>query len=258
MIKTVSFAPPRAASSRSAAKAPASPRKTSPRAASGSPSPQIALEFSPLETPAPQVARKAPKTQAPKAEVAKVEAPKVPSAATKTAKAEVAAPKAAPAAPTTKAVTAKAPAAKTKAAKVEPAAPQAAPLAEAPAVAKPAATKTETGKLKGKRAYAPKDLAAQYGEKVVERPNAVPVLEAIAPKKRLSKVEREARRQLIKPDEGLRERLARATQITFKKPKSEPRGKGWKFECGRCGSTSYFQTPGGVCACGTIAVKELL
>lgn len=219
MIKTVSFAPPRAASSRSAAKAPASPRKASSRAASGSPSSQTSLDFSAPETP-PAPVKPASKV---KDKPAKAEAPK----ATAASKA-VEIPKA------------KA----TKTTPVPPSSPQ------------PTAIKSGTEKLKGKRVYAPKDLAAQYGEKVVERPTAAPVLETVAPKKRLNKAEREARRQLIKPDEGLRERLARASQVTVKKVKSEPRGKGWKFECGRCGTVSYFQTPGAVCVCGTIAIKE--
>ena len=109
--------------------------------------------------------------------------------------------------------------------------------------------------VKAKKVRVPKDLAAQYGEKTVERPVITP-LEPDAPKKRLSKAERQARHDLMKPSEGLMERLARANQISLRKPASEPRGKGWKFACGRCGAISYFQTPCGLCACGTIAVKE--
>ncbi len=110
--------------------------------------------------------------------------------------------------------------------------------------------------VKAKKVRVPKDLAAQYGEKTAIRPAVPLALEVEAPKKRLNKTERQARRDLMKPSESLMERLARANQITARKPASEPRGKGWKFQCGRCGATSYFQTPGGLCACGTIAIKE--
>lgn len=179
MIKTISFAPPRAANSGSSAKP--SPRAEKNGAASGSSSPaiQTSLDFSapePVPAPLPQVAL--PQVALPQAEV------------------------------------------------------------------------------KARKPRVPKDLALQYGEKTTTRSEIAPPVEPESPKKRLSKTEREARRALIKPSEGLLERLARANQISHRKAQSEPRGKGWKFECGRCGTTSYFQTPGGLCGCGTIAVKE--
>ncbi len=178
MIKTMSFAPPRAATSRSGAKK--APRAEKKGAASGSSSPavQTSLDFS-----APDVAPTPPPVAAPPIAVAKPE-------------------------------------------------------------------------VKARKPRVPKDLATQYGEKTTTRSEIAPPLEAESPKKRLSKTEREARRALIKPSEGLLERLARASQITPQKSKAAPRGKGWKFECGRCGATSYFETPGGLCGCGTIAVKE--
>ncbi|HEX9996494.1 MAG TPA: hypothetical protein VGB45_05065 [Abditibacterium sp.] len=210
MIKTVSFAPPRAHSSRSAA----SPRKSGGKAASGSSAPQISLSLSFDEpepiAPAPQKAEKPVKT-------AKSVAPKIEASP----KIEAAKPLKSPDAPIV-------------APKVEDA-------------AKPA--------LKARKVRAPKDFAAQYGEKIVERA-VVPVLEAETPKKRLNKEQRAARRELIKPDEGLLARLARASQVSSIKPKSEPRGKGWKFQCGRCGQTSYFPVPAALCDCGAIAIKD--
>ena len=180
MIKTVSFAPPRVATSRSSARAPRAEKKSaasgSSTSGSSSPAIQTALDFGAPEPPP------APKVAAPPIEAAKAE-------------------------------------------------------------------------VKARKPRTPKDLGTQYGAKTSARPEIAP-LEIEAPKKRLSRTEREARRALIKPNEGLLERLARASQISAAKPKSEPRGKGWKFACGRCGATSYFQTPGGLCACGTIAVKE--
>lgn len=178
MIKTMSFAPPRAATSRSGAKK--APRIEKKSAASGSSSPavQTSLDFS-----APDVASAPTPLAAPKVAVAKPE-------------------------------------------------------------------------VKARKPRVPKDLATQYGEKTTTRSEIVPPVAAESPKKRLSKTEREARRALIKPSEGLLERLARANQVSNRKPIAAPRGKGWKFECGRCGATSYFETPGGLCGCGTIAVKE--
>lgn len=127
-------------------------------------------------------------------------------------------------------------------------APEPAPVVEAPPIAPKA-------QVKARKPRVPKDLATQYGEKTTTRTEiAPPAVET--PKKRLSKTAREARRALIKPNESLLERLARASQIAPRKTKAEPRGKGWKFQCGRCGATSYFQTPGALCDCGTIAVKE--
>ncbi len=209
MIKTVSFAPPRASGSRSSAKVSGAKtvpvetlRPVNPRAASG------------------RTMSKTPKAPMQTSLELLFDAPD-----------EVVAPA-------------------TKIKAVKPAA-----KLEEPAPNAPKAEKAEAREVKAKRARVPKDLAAQYGEKAVTRAVAAPVEAEIA-KKRLSKAERQARRDLIKPSEGLMERLARANQITARKPKAEPRGKGWKFVCGRCGTTSYFETPGGLCACGTIALKE--
>lgn len=243
MIKTVSFAPPRPSGPRSGAKptgaktVPVQDLRPATRPASGRTSKaakapaQTSLEFS---FDAPDEPAVEPVEAAP---VAVVPEPKAVKKAAKTVKA---APVAAPievAAPETVAVEAPA---------IE------APAIEAPkAEAKPAKTK----EVRAKKSRVPADLAAQYGEKVVERVVAPPV-EAEIVKKRLNKIERQARRDLIKPSDDLMARLARLNQIGARKPKAEPRGKGWKFQCGRCGTTSYFETPGGLCACGAIAIKE--
>lgn len=223
MIKTVSFAPPRASGSRSNAKTsgaktvPVEALRPATRAASGrnsSKAPaQTSLELmfdspdeplavtAPLATPAVKAVKKAAKTPKP-----------TPVAIPAEIVAEV----------------------ETPALKVE----------------------AKTKEVKAKKVRVPKNLAAQYGEKTAVRPAVMPPVEVESPKKRLNKAERQARRDLMKPSEGLMERLARANQISLRKPPVEPRGKGWKFACGRCGAISYFQTPGGLCACGTIAIKE--
>ncbi len=254
MIKTVSFAPPRGADSRPSAKSggakvvPVEPlRPTNSRAASGrnpkkAPA-QTSLAFEFGEGEAAIEAPTAPPIAAPAVATPAVAAKKSISAPQTARKAGVevtVAPIAPEPAPKTAPIAKAAPVVKTVA-KTEAATGVAAP--------------TKSGEVKAKRARVPKDLAAQYGEKVVARAPVTPI-EPEAAKKRLSKVERQARRDLIRPSEDLIARLARASQISAQKPKAEPRGKGWKFQCGRCGTTSYFETPGGLCVCGTIAVKE--
>jgi hypothetical protein len=110
---------------------------------------------------------------------------------------------------------------------------------------------------KAKRVRVPENLAEQYGAKLSKRVESgitdVPTEDT--PKKRLNKAEREARKQLLRPDEGLIERLQRAANLIPAKKVVKP--KGWKFECGRCGRTTYFQTPSAdICVCGAIAVKD--
>jgi hypothetical protein len=107
-----------------------------------------------------------------------------------------------------------------------------------------------------KKAAIPENLAEQYGAKLSKRVESgkVDVPVADAPKKRLTKAEREARKQLLRPDEGLMERLQRATPVVTAKKVAKPRG--WRFECGRCGRVLHFQTPGALCECGAIAVKD--
>lgn len=129
------------------------------------------------------------------------------------------------------------------------------PEADAPEVTS-SQTKSAPKKTRVKRAIVPGNLAEQYGVKVSRRVESgqVDAPEVDAPKKRLTKVEREARNQLLRVDEGLLERLARVAAIVPAKKALKPRG--WRFDCGRCGAVSHFETPVELCACGAIAVKE--
>ena len=121
-----------------------------------------------------------------------------------------------------------------------------------PAAQKPVA------KPKTKRARVPANLAEQYGQNLSKRAESgveiVPA-EDETPKKRMTRVEREARRELMKPDDDLRARLERAHNVVSTR-KPEKRPAGWRFDCGRCGQTSYFQTGGALCRCGAVAIKE--
>jgi hypothetical protein len=226
MIKTISFAPPRSTNSRSTGKTSPAPRAAGKRASGSSiaiPA-QTSLDFS--DSPAPIEAKAEVKV------VVETPQPKI------RAKSKASAPKAEIIAPV-------------------PSASLATPVPISVATEPKIEAKPKT-EVKARKIRVPKDLAAQYGETPAKRPEIVPVLEPETPRKRLNKAERDARRQLIRPDEDLRARLARATEIVVVKPKAAPRGKGWKFECGRCGQTSYFETPGGLCSCGTIALKDRL
>ena len=239
MIKTVSFAPPRSHSSRSASQ---TSRKSGGKNASGSSAPQVSLSLS-FDEPEPIVQSIAPAPQKAEkpAKIAKTVAPKTEIAPKIKVALKIATPKT-EIAPKTK---------------IAPAKPLQTPVVATSAVKieNPAPIEAAKPELKARKVRAPKDFAAQYGEKVVERA-AVPVLETETPKKRLNKEQRAARRELIKPDEGLLARLARASQVSSIKPRSEPRGKGWKFQCGRCGQTSYFPVPAALCDCGAIAIKD--
>lgn len=106
---------------------------------------------------------------------------------------------------------------------------------------------------KAKRSRAPRDLAAQYGA-APETEMAPRIAEKNAPRKRLTRAEKEARTQLLTPDEELMQRLQQANAVEVKQPAR--RGRGWEFECGRCGRISRFQTAGAICECGAIAVRE--
>lgn len=109
-----------------------------------------------------------------------------------------------------------------------------------------------------KRAKVPVNLAEQYGQSLsrrVESGVASAPVEEESPKKRLNRAERAARRELMAPDDELRARLHRAQNaVPSAKPQKRPRG--WRFDCGRCGQTSYFETPGALCSCGALAIKE--
>ncbi len=260
MIKTVSFAPPRGSGSRTSSKSHAKvgaqigsqtnakvvsveTLRPQARAASGSPTKMPAKSPKPTAQTSLELLFDAPDEPEIAAPVVStpVIAPKVAKKSVKTAPNPMASKGAATTTPPEARIETKA-----------VAAPIPVPVAPTPA---PKAAEIKKGELKAKRVRVPKDLAAQYGEKTVVRVAAAPV-EAEIVKKRLTKSERLARHELIKPSEDLIARLARLNEIGARKPKTEPRGKGWKFVCGRCGITSYFETPGGLCSCGTIAIKE--
>ncbi len=130
-----------------------------------------------------------------------------------------------------------------------------APQAVAPqAVAPQAVAPTK----RAKRAKVPVNLAEQYGQSLSKRVEGgveSPVAEEETPKKRLNRAERAARRELMNPDDDLRARLQRAQSVVLS-AKTEKRPRGWRFNCGRCGRTSYFETPGALCSCGALAIKE--
>lgn len=125
------------------------------------------------------------------------------------------------------------------------------------------AEKTETKKAgaevkKSRRPRVPANLAEQYGQSLsrrVENGAEAVSAEDESPKKRLSRAERQARRELMNPDDDLLARLHRVhNSVPTTKPEKRPRG--WRFDCGRCGQTSYFQTGGAICSCGALAIKE--
>lgn len=120
-----------------------------------------------------------------------------------------------------------------------------------------AATQAAPAK-KTRRSRVPANLAEQYGQntsKRVESGIELPSVEDEAPKKRLNRAERAARRELMNPDDDLRARLHRAHN-SLPLVKAEKRPRGWRFDCGRCGRTSYFQTSGAICNCGALALKD--
>ena len=131
------------------------------------------------------------------------------------------------------------------------------PDVPAPVLVVPTPEKAAATAKKAKRARVPVNLAEQYGQNISKRvENGIEdVVEEDAPKKRLSRTERAARRELMNPDDDLMARLHRAhNAVPSAKP--EKRQRGWRFDCGRCGQTSYFQTTGALCRCGALAIKE--
>lgn len=163
---------------------------------------------------------------------------------------------------------------------VEPAAPAPAPApapaakTKAPAKPAPAKAKASTPKAKGKAKAAaeempkpvkrrglskvPDNLAEQYGQNLSRRAVApAPEVEQETARKRMTREEREKRRQLMAPDPGLLQRLARAHAAASTAPKRVSKPRGWELCCGRCGTVTRFTTPGGICPkCGAIGVKE--
>ena len=239
MIKTVSFAPPRSA--RAAKTGDKSAGKTAK-----APSPRVEARAD----EAVAVAAKPAAVQRARATSGSSSAPKTAvkkTSATKNASTpEIAAP------------AASAPAAKTPVRRAtrkadESAATSAEAENEPKSSATPVAASVPAAPLKVKRSRAPKDLALQYGA-ASETEVAPRVVEKSAPRKRLTRAAKEARSQMLRPDDDVLQRLQQANAVEVKKPAT--RGRGWVFECGRCGRVSRFQTPGAICECGAIAVRE--
>ena len=273
MIKTVSFAPPRSARAakavgKSASKpAPAQPARAANAATSSLTQPaRVSSGSSPIsqieEKSATPRRRAATKTIAPEVAVSEVAVSEV--AVSEVAAAEVAVSEVEPKAAAPK---------KSRAAKIAPAIAATSPGSAAtdanPAtnravktteVAAPVEIAREASKSepiiapKIKRSRVPKDLALQYGASPESDVAPRVVAEKPAPRKRLTREAKAARSQMLRPDDGVLQRLQQANAIEVKKPAS--RGRGWEFECGRCGRVSRFQTPGAICACGAIAVRE--
>lgn len=235
MIKTVSFAPPRAV------RAAASSNKTlgknaNSRAASSS----APAKPSPVKT---QVATSSANSA--KAEIAPATLNVVEARAALTPKKPRAA-KVAPDAP-----------AETVVAEVKPAKRSASKMQTAEKIEEitdETVVATEKAAPKAKRSRVPKDLAAQYGGAAETESVPRRVVETVAPRKRLTRAKKEARSQLLRADDEVLQRLQQANAIAAKKP--ERRGRGWEFECGCCGRITRFQTPGAICECGAIAVRE--
>lgn len=125
------------------------------------------------------------------------------------------------------------------------------------------------GKTGVRRSRVPADLAVQYGEKEARRKPSAAAAEEKIRRARLDAREREQRRQLMTPDDDLMKRLARAGAITtsigtqpdeddaLRRPKAARRSRKWESRCGKCGVSSAFATPVGLCArCGAIAVRQ--
>ena len=230
MIKTISFAPPRAP------RPPKSAGKTSGKSANA----RVASSAVPAKSPPA------------KTQTANVQSPKTP-----TAKASASAPATLDVSKVRAALQQNAaPAKKPRAAKSAPVAKAAAQSAVASEESKTSATKVVENKATpvAKRSRVPKDLAAQYGGAPAIEDVPRHVVEASAPRKRLTRAKKEARSQLLRADDSVLQRLQQANAVEAKKPAS--RGRGWEFECGCCGRVSRFGTPAALCQCGAIAVKE--
>lgn len=116
---------------------------------------------------------------------------------------------------------------------------------------------------RARRVRAPKNLAAQYGEKAARRAmeSAAPAVEV---RTRRDAAARAKRRQAMQVDEQLLQRLARAGTASVlvvgeeaareHKPR---RARNWQTRCGKCGQQGTFKTAAALCAgCGTILLRE--
>lgn len=269
MIKTVSFAPPRSAraAAKVAIKSSSKPANVQPVRAAETASGDVAVASRPAKTqPAPLASGSSPKPE-PTTDAVPARRRAATKTPAETTSAQVSAPEAAsdrkssaPAivAPATKAL------AKRAARNSNGAAPETEVEAkteaetkivaetDAASAAPDAATAPVAPKIK--RSRAPKDLAAQYGAAPETYVAPRVVAEKPAPRKRLTRAAKEARSQMLRPDDDVLQRLQQANSIEVKKPAT--RGRGWEFECGRCGRITRFQTPGAICECGAIAVRE--
>jgi hypothetical protein len=141
-------------------------------------------------------------------------------------------------------------------------------LAVAPATKKLATPKVAVASSKAVRATkkrAPKDLAAQYGEKEKTPRKAAAVK---APRRRRDAAARARLQEVIAPDDALLLRLARAGAIASslapasagEKPLrtvKTRRPRQWEAHCGKCGKSAFYRASAALCAgCGTILVRE--
>ncbi len=135
-------------------------------------------------------------------------------------------------------------------------------------VIEPAFINAPTAPVKDVRATkkrAPKDLAAQYGEKE-KTPRAA--VAAKAPRKRRTAATRARLQEVIAPDDALLLRLARAGAISSSlapagaavKPlraAKARRSRQWEAQCGKCGKSAYYRAAAALCVnCGAILVRE--
>lgn len=124
------------------------------------------------------------------------------------------------------------------------------------AIPQTAAAKTET---KARRTRVPADLAAQYGEKVNSKAQERAVV-SDAPKARRPRrnaADKAKLQELLRPDDDILARLARANSIgATKKRAPSRRSKTWKARCGRCGTACECAVPAALCTkCGAILMR---
>lgn len=258
MIKTTSFAPPRARTSRASGRKIAAPRSNTLTAP--------ARPLAPVtQTPTAKMPRQSSKKIASNLETSQfslfgedepeIPAPAVEKVEAKTPEVEEKTPKKPKTVVEKPATAAKSPKTSVKTPQIGAEVPAVEAKAPEVAVEEPKKAKSTTPRVK--RVKVPDNLGEQYGESASKRADSadIPVLEPETTKKRLTKTERQARRDLMRPDEVMA-RLKRLNDLPMRKAPVEKREKGWKFQCGRCGKVSYFQTPGGICNCGALAIRE--
>jgi hypothetical protein len=112
---------------------------------------------------------------------------------------------------------------------------------------------------------APKDLAAQYGEKEKTPRKRAAVK---TPRKRRDAAARARLQEVIAPDDALLLRLARAGAIASSlapagiekkplRPIKMRRSRQWEAHCGKCGRSAFYRASAALCTgCGAILVRE--